>query len=65
MFRYCDAATLIAAYCFELRQNVDKKLFVRLVLREDRVFNFLVFSEIFRCVSLDAGLFPDLRLSVD
>lgn len=46
----------------KLRQYIDKRLFVRLILRGDFDFIFPVFSELFCCFTLDAGVFPDLWL---
>lgn len=50
---------------FELGQHVEKWLFECLVLRRDGDFIFPVFAELFYCITLDEGKFPDVRLSVD
>lgn len=43
----------------KLCRHVEKKLFVSLVLHEDRYIEFLVFTEEFAGVSMDLGVFLD------
>lgn len=48
---------------FKSRQQIEKRLSVCLVLRRDRDFLFPIFCELFYNVTLDTGMFPNLRLS--
>lgn len=49
----------------KIQKHSDNELFVHLVLCEDRNFIVIVFGELLCCITLNEGLFLDLRLFVN
>lgn len=61
---HCDAAKVTVQHRFILRHHVDKRLFLRPVLRGDRDFMFQVFDVLFCWVTLDESAFSEIQHSV-
>lgn len=65
VYFYFGASRMTVLHRLELPQNIDRRLFVGQVLRKDCNFIFPVFSTLFCWLTLDVGLFSNLRLHVD
>lgn len=59
VFSHCNAAMMNVLHWFGLQQHVEKRLFVRMVLRGDLNIIFPDFSKLLRYVTLDADVVPD------